>query len=329
MVIDVNLDRSDPMPLYHQIVQALRWRIGTGALHAGEQLPTIRDAAQRWGVNYHTVRRAYRELAARGWIQSVQGAGTQVAAAPVADATTSNDLERWLDHVIETGYARFSVSAQNLAMLLQERVRILRVVVVECDEHQCAYLAQQIEEAWSVEAIPWSLDKAEEPPHLPIIGTYFHYSEMRSRWPTRISDMHYVALHLDPGLKSRVETAADLRGAQVLHLVEKDATTAREMAADVAAQLSPHFHIQPVAGDPNTVLRSLPRNELLLVAARLWDRLRPSSQADDRVFDVRHVIIPEDLARVRRLLNRKIRESSKGPSTGTRVPARTGTQRSN
>ena len=304
-MITLSLDRSSPTPLYHQIVQAIRWRIGTGALRSGDPLPPLREAADRWRVNYHTVRRAYHELAVQGWVESVQGSGTQVAGAlPTEPAGTEEELGRWLDEVLAMGEERYGLSAKHLARLIQERGRILRVVMVECNRHQGNYLARQLEQAWGIEAIAWSLEEAEALPELPLVGTYFHASEMRDRWPERTGEMHFVTLHLDPTLKDRVEAAAARRGTRVLRLVEQDLTTALEMAAGVAALLSPRFEIQPLVGDPDELLGSLPEDELLLVAPRLWDRLSAATREDERVFDVRHVIAPEDLRRVRGSLTR-------------------------
>lgn len=116
--------------------------------------------------------------------------------------------------------------------------------------------------------------------------------------------MHFVALHLDPTLKDPVEAAASRRGTRVLRLVEQDLTTAGEMAASVVALLSPRFEVQPLVGDPDELLSSLPEDELLLVAPRLWDRLSAATREDERVFDVRHVLTPEDLRRVRNSLTR-------------------------
>jgi len=304
-MIDLRLDRSAPMPLYHQIVQALRWKIGTGALRPGTPLPPIRDAAEQWGVNYHTVRRAFHELAEEGWVESVQGSGTRVSAALPAEASGGDDeLGQWLDQILAAGRERFGLSADGLAEMVRERGRVLRVVMVECNVHQSTFLAQQLEQAWPVEAIPWSLHTGQEPPQLPIIGTYFHHSEMKSMWPERIGDMHFVTLYLDPALRERVERVAEKRGARVLRLVERDPATAQEMAAGVSALLGPRFAIHPLVGDPDEVLASLEPGELLLVAPRLWDGLSASTREDERVFDVRHVVVPEDLPRVWRTLSR-------------------------
>ncbi|HEV3050532.1 MAG TPA: winged helix-turn-helix domain-containing protein [Longimicrobium sp.] len=304
-MIDLRLDRSAPMPLYHQIVQALRWKIGTGALRPGAPLPPIREAAEQWGVNYHTVRRAYGELAAQGWVESVQGSGTQVAAALPGEAAAIDDsLDQWVDEIVAAGRDRFGLTAEELAALVRERGRVLRVVMVECNDHQSTFLAQQLEQAWPVEAIPWSLHHGEAPPQLPIIGTYFHHSEMKAMWPDRIGDMHFVTLYLDPALRDRVEREAGRRGARVLRLVERDPATAQEMAAGVSTLLGPRFQVRPLVGDPDEVVRTLAPDELLLVAPRLWDTVSAGTRADERVFDVRHVVVPEDLPRVWNALSR-------------------------
>jgi DNA-binding transcriptional regulator YhcF (GntR family) len=304
-MIELRLDRTAPMPLYHQIVQALRWKIGTGALRRGAPLPPIRDAAEQWGVNYHTVRRAYGELAAQGWLESVQGSGTQVAEALPADAGNADDeLGQWVDQILTVGRERFGLTADGLAALVRERGRVLRVVMVESNDHQSTLLAQQLEAAWPVEAIPWSLQREEEPPRLPIIGTCFHDAEMKALWPHRVGDMHFVTLYLDPALREHVEPVARRRGARVLRLVERDPGAAREMAAGVSALLGPGYQVRPLVDDPEMVVPTLAADELLLVAPRLWDTVSAATREDERVFDVRHGVVPQDLARVWRSLTR-------------------------
>jgi len=301
-MVRLQLDRFSPMPLYHQIVQAIRWKIGTGALRSGDPLPPIREAAEAWDVNYHTVRRAYQELADQGWIESIQGAGTHVAEALPRTRESRRGLDRWVDDLVDMGAERFGLSATDLARLIQARQGVSRVVMVECNTHQAAALARQLEDAWLVEAVPWDLHKGE-PPQLPIIGTYFHHAEMKRKWPDRHRDMHFVAVRTDPVLKQRIEAAAGPSGDHVLRLVEQDPATAREMAAGVADLLPDRFTVEPVVGDPEEILRALPRKQLLLVAPRLWEQLPDHVRNDPRVFDVQPTIGPEDLSRVWRALN--------------------------
>jgi DNA-binding transcriptional regulator YhcF (GntR family) len=291
------------MPLYHQIVQAIRWRIGTGELAPGGPLPGVREAAELWGVNYHTVRRAYQELAGAGWVNSQRGSGTHVAEVrPAGDPERADDLRAWIGSVAAVAAERYGLPPAALAELLLERQSVLRVVMVECNRHQSALLARQLERALSVEAIPWSLEERGEPPHLPLIGTYFHHGEMRNRWPGRVADMHFVTLRTDAALAERVRPVAERRGASVLWLAERDIGTAHEMAAGVAALFAPDLEVRPVVADPAELLAGLGEDELLLVAPRLWDDLPPEVRADERVFDVVPRIASEDIEMLGRAL---------------------------
>lgn len=56
----------------------LRERITTGDLAPGDQLPTVRDAQDLWGVSDQTVRTAYRTLAIEGLVRPSRGKGTVV-----------------------------------------------------------------------------------------------------------------------------------------------------------------------------------------------------------------------------------------------------------
>jgi regulatory GntR family protein len=73
-----SLDPASPVPLYHQLAEALRYRIATGALAPGTALPPLRAAARQWGVNLHTVRHAYAALASLGLVRTRAPHGTLV-----------------------------------------------------------------------------------------------------------------------------------------------------------------------------------------------------------------------------------------------------------
>ena len=57
-----NIDSGSPIPLYHQIAEAIRQQIENGDLSRGDALAPLREAAQFWGVNLHTVRHAMETL---------------------------------------------------------------------------------------------------------------------------------------------------------------------------------------------------------------------------------------------------------------------------
>jgi GntR family transcriptional regulator len=70
---------TDGPPIYQQIVDQIRFRIVSGQLAAGAELPTIRGLAENARVNPNTVARAYRELEHEGLVEKRRTVGTFVA----------------------------------------------------------------------------------------------------------------------------------------------------------------------------------------------------------------------------------------------------------
>ncbi len=70
---------SDGVPIYQQIVDQIQYRIVSGQLRAGDELPTIRGLAESLRVNPNTVARAYRELEHDGLVEKRRTTGTFVA----------------------------------------------------------------------------------------------------------------------------------------------------------------------------------------------------------------------------------------------------------
>lgn len=75
----VVLDDSSTRSIYEQIVEQIREAIATGALAAGERLPTVRQLADELDVAPGTVARAYGELERVMLVKSEGSRGTRVA----------------------------------------------------------------------------------------------------------------------------------------------------------------------------------------------------------------------------------------------------------
>ncbi len=73
------LDSHSGVPGYRQIIDQVQAGIASGALTAGDQLPTVRQAAVDLAINPNTVLRGYRELEIRGVLETQQGTGTFVS----------------------------------------------------------------------------------------------------------------------------------------------------------------------------------------------------------------------------------------------------------
>lgn len=77
----IKLDYKDGRSLHEQISAGFKALIVSGALVTDEQLPSVRELSVSLTVNPNTVQRAYKQLENEGFIYSVKGRGSFVAAA--------------------------------------------------------------------------------------------------------------------------------------------------------------------------------------------------------------------------------------------------------
>lgn len=74
------ISNSSPDPIYEQIVRQIKAQILSGELAEGAPLPSIRKLALELQISVITSKRAYDELEREGFIDTVGGKGTFVAA---------------------------------------------------------------------------------------------------------------------------------------------------------------------------------------------------------------------------------------------------------
>jgi GntR family transcriptional regulator len=98
------LDLKSGVPVYRQIIDQVHAARASGAVHPGDQLPTVRQLAVDLSINPNTVMRAYRELELTGALTTHQGTGTFITDAKVEQ--NSAERERQLDRLVAEFVAR-------------------------------------------------------------------------------------------------------------------------------------------------------------------------------------------------------------------------------
>ena len=96
----VQLNYRDAKPIYEQIKEGLRKLIVSGAISAGEKLPSVRELASQLAINPNTIQRAYRELENEGYIYTLVGKGTFVAENGNIDNSREKELLREFDELV-------------------------------------------------------------------------------------------------------------------------------------------------------------------------------------------------------------------------------------
>ncbi|GAA1492078.1 GntR family transcriptional regulator [Curtobacterium herbarum] len=79
----MDLDRSGPMPLYHQVASRIEESIRNGAMPPGARLENEIALGERLGLSRPTIRRAIQDLVDKGLLVRRRGIGTQVVHGPV------------------------------------------------------------------------------------------------------------------------------------------------------------------------------------------------------------------------------------------------------
>ena len=77
--MDIILSNSSGKPIYEQIADQVREQILSGALSAGDALPSMRVLAKELRISVITTKRAYEELERDGFLDNVPGEGCFVA----------------------------------------------------------------------------------------------------------------------------------------------------------------------------------------------------------------------------------------------------------
>lgn len=97
------VDRSQPVPLYHQIFLQLRGEIASGERAVGSRLPTEKELSTLFNVSRITARRALDELAQAGLVARKQRIGTIVTFSPPA-RPIEGDIDQAMESLIAFGH---------------------------------------------------------------------------------------------------------------------------------------------------------------------------------------------------------------------------------
>src|SRR5215475_5967035 len=117
------LDLHSGVPVYRQLMDQVRTGIASGALTAGDQLPTVRQLAVDLAINPNTVMRAYRELELGGLLETHQGTGTFISDKKIEKK--SSERERQLGQMASEFAARAGAAGFTLEELIDRMSELL------------------------------------------------------------------------------------------------------------------------------------------------------------------------------------------------------------
>lgn len=114
-------------PIYDQIRGQIKNLILKGELSEGEQLPSIRNLAKELQISVITTKRAYEELEREGFIETVAGKGSYVA------AQDRELLKEKKLQIIEERLQGAVIEGRQLGLTIEELYEILKILYGEVE----------------------------------------------------------------------------------------------------------------------------------------------------------------------------------------------------
>ena len=105
--VDIIISNSSDKPIYEQIAGQIKGLVLSGELVPGQRLPSIRALASSLRVSAITTKRAYADLEAAGFIETVRGKGSFVTGGnmELVREERLREVETLLDRAVAAGRA--------------------------------------------------------------------------------------------------------------------------------------------------------------------------------------------------------------------------------
>ena len=106
------INTSSMVPIYEQIMDAVKQMISRGELKEGAPLPSVRTLAKELKISALTVKKAYDNLETEGFTTTIHGKGTYVSASNTSllkehqRREIEKELERTLQRASDCGMER-------------------------------------------------------------------------------------------------------------------------------------------------------------------------------------------------------------------------------
>jgi len=137
MMLQVNFKSGKPV--YLQVVDQIKSAAASGALQAGEPLPSIRPLAEELRVNRNTIAKAYTELESQGVIETLPGKGCFLKPnnSPLKKDVRRKLLTEEIDQAIVQAH-HLQVPRGEFIELVRERLDALEEKKRDHDSHKPA-----------------------------------------------------------------------------------------------------------------------------------------------------------------------------------------------
>lgn len=104
-MIGIIINNSSMQPIYEQIIEQIKSQILQEELHGGDALPSVRVLAKELKISALTVKKAYDFLEEEGYVVTVHGKGSFIAAAnpSLMEEERRKEVEAMMEQAVSKG----------------------------------------------------------------------------------------------------------------------------------------------------------------------------------------------------------------------------------
>lgn len=159
------------IPIYQQLVDAIRAAVKRGELISGQKLPTVQELSESLSLARGTIKRAYDELEREGILEKVQGRGTFICYQPINSGSRKELAMAAIDKLL-TELEEMGLSAAEINIFLNLKLReraeeeaFVKIAVVECNPETLTQMADQLRHIKGVNLYSYLLESVQQYPY--------------------------------------------------------------------------------------------------------------------------------------------------------------------
>lgn len=266
------------IPIYRQLVDAIRAAVKKGVLPPGQQLPTVLELSADLGISIGTIKRAYDELDREGIVEKGQGRGTFVKAQVTLNRKDQamEAIDDLMDTLENIGFSPSEISI-FLNLKLRERAEQehkVKVAVLECNPENLAQMSEQLRSINGIELHSHLMDSIEEYPYKLgedmdlVITTATHAQQVENLLPVPKRVIR-VGLRLSPACLAEI---VKLRRHQVAGILCYSPRFGHLLQSTCATYAEEITVIEPVVFSPDMDMDAFLRGKDAVLVPRDYER---------------------------------------------------------
>ena len=313
------IDRNNKIPLYLQLKELIKYYISTGAIQENQRLPTVSELAQILGVNFETVRKAYKELAGEGLISTTRGQGTFRKASdghpgrppgakpnpkPGYKSEPVEAAKKAIRELLQTGLdlegARSVIGRAFDEITLESSNQL--IIFTECNLLQIREISELLRSHLEINVKPVLLENlneevaktlGEDRSLLAVITTGFHINEVRHALADSSIKIDFVITNMSPETRREVDAFDKTARFGYICRDTESISFYRDM---LKAELGLKYDLTCcILEDERAVKNLLESTDVLLVSPPVYEEIRKLAPPELPVFNVFDRVDPMSL----------------------------------